>query len=106
MGITLGLVFLLLGPTTLSLLHDHAVERVVTNANTEKPQLYEATHHSPCPICSFSFSSFLPDPGPELVVPRAIQVSESPIGFRKHFRASGIPVQRIPRGPPVVSRYR
>jgi hypothetical protein len=98
----LSLVFLLLGPTTLSLLHDHAAERVVTNTGTEAPHLEEVKHHSSCSICSFSFSSFLPDPGQELMILRSILVSESPIGFRELFRSSAISAQRIPRGPPVA----
>ncbi|MCB0628859.1 MAG: hypothetical protein R2824_24775 [Saprospiraceae bacterium] len=101
--VAISLVFLFLGPTAMSVLHEHASESIEQCTGGEESHFHTFADSPACFICGFSFSTFqveeLSDPEqyyfPQLLVrPNLIQ---------KEFHLLLIPFDHAPRGPPVFS---
>lgn len=98
--IAIGLVFLFVGPTSMSLLHEHAAEPGEHCTELDEQHLHSFAASSNCFICFFSFTTFQVDRPVSFSSFVALQLPAEPLPGYRIWHTLLLSFDHAPRGPP------
>ena len=102
-GIAILLILLFLGPGTIGLFHEHALEAGEHCSGEGEQHFHSFAAPADCVVCCFSFSTFQLDCPADFPAFDYPQLPANPQLANREFHALLLPFDHAPRGPPEMA---